>query len=413
MIINHNMNALNAHRNMMGNIATAGKSMEKLSSGLRINRAGDDAAGLAISEKMRGQIRGLDQASRNAQDGISLIQTAEGALSETHSILQRMRELSVQSANDTNVAVDRTAIQDEINSLTEEINRISGDTEFNTQKLLDGGFKGEFQIGANSNQTVKLDIGNMSAASLGLTTTNSLESKALALNSNLADGSYKISGTNLVDTNGNTVGTFNSGAKKIVVNGQDTVFTKAALADGAVLTVKGGIADIKNTMTGAAKKLSSGSYEISGTNVIKDGKLVGTFATGAKKLTIDGVGDVTEAELGFITDQMKDGVKFTINGSDVSTRELASGSIKTINSAIEQVSTQRSKLGAVQNRLEHTINNLNTSSENLTAAESRVRDVDMAKEMMAFSKNNILSQAAQAMLGQANQQPQGVLQLLR
>ncbi|WP_259679299.1 flagellin, partial [Clostridium chauvoei] len=278
---------------------------------------------------------------------------------------------------------------------------------------LDGGFKGEFQIGANSNQTVKLDIGNMSAASLGLTTTNSLESKALALNSNLADGSYKISGTNLVDTNGNTVGTFNSGAKKIVVNGQDTVFTKAALADGAVLTVKGGIADIKNTMTGAAKKLSSGSYEISGTNVIKDGKLVGTFATGAKKLTIDGVGDVTEAELGFITDQMKDGVKFTINGSDVSTRELASGSIKTINSAIEQVSTQRSKLGAVQNRLEHTINNLNTSSENLTAAESRVRDVDMAKEMMAFSKNNILSQAAQAMLGQANQQPQGVLQLLR
>ncbi|ATD54627.1 flagellin [Clostridium chauvoei] len=413
MIINHNMNALNAHRNMMGNIATAGKSMEKLSSGLRINRAGDDAAGLAISEKMRGQIRGLDQASRNAQDGISLIQTAEGALSETHSILQRMRELSVQSANDTNVAVDRTAIQDEINSLTEEINRISGDTEFNTQKLLDGGFKGEFQIGANSNQTVKLDIGNMSAASLGLTTTNSLESKALALNSNLADGSYKISGTNLVDTNGNTVGTFNSGAKKIVVNGQDTVFTKAALADGAVLTVKGGIADIKNTMTGAAKKLSSGSYEISGTNVIKDGKLIGTFDAGNKKLNIEGIGEVTEAELGFQTSKMLAGTKFTINGSDVSTRELASGSIKTINSAIEQVSTQRSKLGAVQNRLEHTINNLNTSSENLTAAESRVRDVDMAKEMMAFSKNNILSQAAQAMLGQANQQPQGVLQLLR
>ncbi|MBX7425527.1 flagellin [Clostridium chauvoei] len=413
MIINHNMNALNAHRNMMGNIATAGKSMEKLSSGLRINRAGDDAAGLAISEKMRGQIRGLDQASRNAQDGISLIQTAEGALAETHSILQRMRELSVQSANDTNVAVDRTAIQDEINSLTEEINRISGDTEFNTQKLLDGGFKGEFQIGANSNQTVKLDIGNMSAASLGLTTTNSLESKALALNSNLADGSYKISGTNLVDTNGNTVGTFNSGAKKIVVNGQDTVFTKAALADGAVLTVKGGIADIKNTMTGAAKKLSSGSYEISGTNVIKDGKLIGTFDAGNKKLNIEGIGEVTEAELGFQTSKMLAGTKFTINGSDVSTRELASGSIKTINSAIEQVSTQRSKLGAVQNRLEHTINNLNTSSENLTAAESRVRDVDMAKEMMAFSKNNILSQAAQAMLGQANQQPQGVLQLLR
>ncbi|ATD57694.1 flagellin [Clostridium chauvoei] len=413
MIINHNMNALNAHRNMMGNIATAGKSMEKLSSGLRINRAGDDAAGLAISEKMRGQIRGLDQASRNAQDGISLIQTAEGALAETHSILQRMRELSVQSANDTNVAVDRTAIQDEINSLTEEINRISGDTEFNTQKLLDGGFKGEFQIGANSNQTVKLDIGNMSAASLGLTTTNSLESKALTKDSNLADGTYKISGKNLVDTNGNSVGTFDAASKKITVNGKDTVFDKAALAENAVLTVKSGTAEIKNTMTGAATKLSSGNYEIKGTNVIKDGKLAGTFDAAKKKLTIDGVGDVSEAELGFQTSKMLDKVSFTINGSDVSTRELASGSIKTINSAIEQVSTQRSKLGAVQNRLEHTINNLNTSSENLTAAESRVRDVDMAKEMMAFSKNNILSQAAQAMLGQANQQPQGVLQLLR
>ena len=149
MIINHNMNALNAHRNMTGNTNSAGKAMEKLSSGLRINRAGDDAAGLAISEKMRGQIRGLDQASRNAQDGISLIQTAEGALNETHNILQRMRELSVQSANDTNITEDRAAIQEEINALTAEIDRISEQTEFNKQNLLNGSFKGQFQIGAN------------------------------------------------------------------------------------------------------------------------------------------------------------------------------------------------------------------------------------------------------------------------
>ena len=408
MIINHNMNALNAHRNMMGNIATAGKSMEKLSSGLRINRAGDDAAGLAISEKMRGQIRGLDQASRNAQDGISLIQTAEGALAETHSILQRMRELSVQSANDTNVQVDRTAIQDEINSLTQEINRISGDTEFNTQKLLDGGFKGEFQIGANSNQTVKLDIGSMSAESLGLTSTNSLEKIDLAKDSNLKDGTYTVKGANLVDVAGNTVGA--AAAEKLTINGKETTFVTSAIKDGAVITVKDGKADIKNAISGEAKNLAPGEYEVSGTNIIKDGKLVGTLGT--NKMTVNGK-DVTEADLGFKAGELKDKAKFTINGSDVSTRELASGSIKTINSAIEKVSTQRSKLGAVQNRLEHTINNLNTSSENLTAAESRVRDVDMAKEMMTFSKNNILSQAAQAMLGQANQQPQGVLQLLR
>ena len=272
MIINHNMNALNAHRNMTGNTTTAGKSMEKLSSGLRINRAGDDAAGLAISEKMRGQIRGLDQAGRNSQDSISLIQTAEGALNETHSILQRMRELAVQGANDTNVTVDRSAIKAEIDQLSSEITRISSQTEFNEQKLLDNTFAGkQFQVGANKGQTISLSINGMSATNLS------------------------VSGANIAVTN----------------------------------------------------------------------------------------------------------------------TTVANTSISNINKAIETVSTERSKLGALQNRLEHTINNLGTASENLTAAESRVRDVDMAKEMMTFSKNNILQQAAQAMLAQANQQPQGVLQLLR
>lgn len=278
MRIQHNIAALNTHRNLGANQASAAKNLEKLSSGFKINRAGDDAAGLAISEKMRGQISGLDMASKNAQDGISLIQTAEGALNETHSILQRMRELAVQSANDTNVTADRTALQEEVSALTEELDRISSDTQFNTQNLLDGSFTTKtFHIGANADQKIDLTIDDMSAKGLGITA-----------------------------------------------------------ASGA-----------------------------SGTSV--------------------NIGDQSGANT----------------------------AITTINTAIEKVSTQRSKLGAVQNRLEHTINNLGATSENLTAAESRIRDTDMAAEMMAFTKNNILSQAAQSMLAQANQQPQGVLQLLQ
>lgn len=412
MIINHNLSAMNAHRNMMINNTNSAKSMEKLSSGLRINRAGDDAAGLAISEKMRGQIRGLDQASRNSQDAISMIQTAEGGLNETHSILQRMRELAVQSANDTNVGADRGAIQDEMNQLSSEIDRISTTTEFNTQSLLNGGFDGTFQIGANETQTVNLKINKMDTASLGLTTTNSMESVTLATDSNLKDGVYTVgAGTtaNILDVKGNTVGT--TDGTKITVNGKDTTFATSKLGKGAILTVKDGKVDVKNTVTGEALKLAPGNYEIKGTNLIKDNKIVGAAAA-SSLVTTDGV-TVTEAELGFAAGKLTDKAKFTINGADVSTRANAEGSITTINSAIETVSKERSKLGAYQNRLEHTIANLNTSSENLQASESRVRDVDMANEIMNFSKQNILAQAAQAMLAQANQQPQGVLQLLR
>ncbi|GKV69406.1 flagellin [Sporosarcina sp. NCCP-2716] len=285
MIINHNIAALNTHRQLGANNTNASKNLEKLSSGLKINKAGDDAAGLAISEKMRGQIRGLDMAAKNSQDGISLIQTAEGALNETHAILQRMRELAVQSANDTNDdGTDRAAIQDEVNQLAKEITRISETTEFNGKTLMDGTFTSAsggsaltFQIGANTDQNVTLNISKMDAATL---------------------------------------------------------------------------------LVGS-----------------------GDSKTGA--------------------------------GIDVSNQGAANSAIETINDAIKTVATERSNLGAMQNRLEHTINNLGTSSENLTAAESRIRDVDMAKEMMSFTKNNILTQAAQAMLAQANQQPQGVLQLLR
>ncbi|MCY8198504.1 flagellin Hag [Bacillus subtilis] len=275
MRINHNIAALNTLNRLSSNNSASSKNMEKLSSGLRINRAGDDAAGLAISEKMRGQIRGLEMASKNSQDGISLIQTAEGALTETHAILQRMRELTVQAGNTgTQQPEDLGAIKDEMDALIEEVDGISNRTEFNGKKLLDGsnstdGFT--FQIGANAGQQLNLKIDSMSANALGIDTLD--------------------------------------------------------------------VTDFPNT----------------------------PFDT----------------------------------------------QLESIDTAINNVSKQRAKLGAVQNRLEHTINNLGASSENLTAAESRIRDVDMAKEMSEFTKNNILSQASQAMLAQANQQPQNVLQLLR
>ncbi len=281
MIINHNMMAMNTHRQMGINNANMAKSTEKLSSGLRINRAGDDAAGLSISEKMRGQIRGLDQASRNSQDGISMIQTAEGALNEVHSILQRMRELAVQATNDTNVTADRDAIGNELAELGKEITRIKDNTQFNEQNLLDatagdGAGLVTLQVGANESQTMELD------------------------------------------------------------------FTTAGI-------------DLSDVETN--------------------------------------VGALTNA-----------------NVTDAAT---ATALITTINTEIESVSAGRSLLGAYQNRLEHTIKNLDNASENLQASESRIRDVDMAKEIMSNSKNNILAQAAQAMLSQANQAPQGVLQLLR
>ncbi|KRV43302.1 flagellin Hag [Bacillus altitudinis] len=300
MRINHNIAALNTLNRLSANNGASQKNMEKLSSGLKINRAGDDAAGLAISEKMRGQIRGLEMASKNAQDGISLIQIAEGALTETHSILQRVRELVVQAGNTgTQDDTDLGAIQEEINNLVQEIgngsnkNGISDRTEFNGKKLLNGDFADgtatlTFQIGANKAQKLDVNIEAMSSDALGATD-----------------------------------------------------------ASGALVTGQA-VSDLDVTQ----------------------------FTAATPTLTFDQQLDIVDG-------------------------------------AIKQVSDQRSKLGAVQNRLEHTINNLGASGENLTAAESRIRDVDMAKEMSEFTKNNILSQASQAMLAQANQQPQNVLQLLR
>ncbi len=354
MIINHNISALNTHRQLSANNNAVQGSLEKLSSGLQINRAGDDAAGLAISEKMRGQIRGLDMAQKNAQDGISLIQTAEGALNETHEILQRMRELAVQASNDTNTESDRAELQKEANQLAEELTRIADNTEFNTQNLLDGKFEATFHIGANSNQNLKIDINAMGANALGVE--GALETVTLD-----ADDNFKIGGeifTGDVLKNGESV-------VAIEIDGEYYAVSDVVVDDPAVI-------DEDGTVTTPA-----------------------TFTTKA---------DAEELEL-------EDGQAF--GSIDISTQEAADAAITKFQAAIDNVSSERSKLGAVQNRLEHTINNLGASSENLTAAESRIRDVDMAKEMMEFTKNNILSQAAQAMLAQANQQPQGVLQLLR
>lgn len=271
MVVQHNLSAMNTNR-QMGTVSSAlQKSTEKLSSGYKINRAGDDAAGLSISEKMRSQIRGLNRASDNAEDGISLIQVAEGALNETHSILQRMNELATQAANDTNTTTDRNAIQKELTQLTSELDRIYSTTQFNTMNLLDGNFTGKnLQVGSLSGQVIGISINKMNASALSLTATD------VKVSSNIAAGK----------------------------------------------------------------------------------------------------------------------------------------SMSLIQAAIDTVSTERSKLGALQNRLEHTINNLDTTSENTQAAESRIRDTDMASEMVEYSKNNILSQAGQSMLAQANQSTQGVLSLL-
>ena len=291
MVVQHNMTAMNANRMLGVTTSAQAKSSEKLSSGYKINRAGDDAAGLTISEKMRSQIRGLNKASDNAQDGVSLIQVAEGALSETHSILQRMNELATQAANDTNTTADRNAIQSEINQLTSEIDRIQSTTQFNTMNLIDGSYTAKnLQVGSLSGQAILVSIENMNATSL----------------------------------------------------------------------------------------------------------------FGGSNSAVSSVSDVNTSNLGSYNNKLS-----------VSSFDNAGSAMKSIQSAIALVSNQRSNLGAVQNRLEHTIANLDNISENTQSAESRIRDTDMAEEMVNYSKNNILAQAGQSMLAQANQSTQGVLSLLQ
>ena len=452
MIINHNLPSMNTDRQLGINNFNTAKSLEKLSSGLRINRAGDDAAGLAISEKMRAQVRGLDQAGRNAQDGISLIQTAEGGLNETHSILQRMRELAVQSANDTNTGNDRSEMQKEVDQLATEVTRISTSTEFNTKKLLNGEM-GKVATGTGGNavlQTLQATGASLTSGSYVLTATAGTDTASFTSGAGAitaaalvtgdityaADtkyGSYELTTSSYVaGTSANftltgpdgttsvvsghalntdvTIGglTFDFSAKNVTGNGT-VKFDVSAVGFGMAVT-----GDATASVSGVNYKgetLNVGGFEFS----VK----TGAFATGATK-NVTVTDKAVKFHIGANADQNTNlavnnmsATALYVDSLNVSTQTGANAAITTIQTAIDTVSSERSKLGAMQNRLEHTIANLGTSSENMSAAESRVRDVDMAKEMMQFQKNNILSQAATAMLAQANQQPQGVLQLLR
>ncbi|WP_214801231.1 flagellin [Exiguobacterium sp. s194] len=375
MIINHNLNSMNAHRNMSFNTAQTGKAMEKLSSGLRINRAGDDAAGLAISEKMRGQIRGMDQAARNAQDGISLIQTAEGALNETHSIAQRMRELSVQSSNETNTSDDRAALDKEFQQLKSEVTRIADQTEFNTKKLLKGGLGATSTAGADlapASGMTNFNVGGSQVGTIAITSAAGTGA-AVDLTATFTDAAGNITTQTLADV------TVPTGANEANVNFDKLGFSFTANSS-----------------------LSAGSFDGSATSTITVTGSAAKFQIGANSnQTID------------LSIKNMDATALNIVSSDILTKESAQTAITSLDAAIKSVSDERANLGSVQNRLEHTINNLNVGAENLQAAESRIRDVDMAKEMMNFTKNNILNQAAQAMMSQSNQQPQAVLQLLR
>lgn len=395
MVVQHNLTAMNANRQLGVTSGAQAKSAEKLSSGYKINRAGDDAAGLKISEKMRSQIRGLDKASDNAQDGISLIQTAEGALNESHSILQRMNELAVQGANDTNQSIDRDAINQELDALTEELNRISETTQFNKQNLLDGNFKDKnLQVGANAKQKIAISIDCMNADALGL-------------------------GKETVKQGGNT-------PTKVVYNGMSFEY-KTSMTVGSN----------KTSAIAAFQKSISQKVGSAGNFIAQYDDTTGSIYY---KATIDGkekrFASATTAQKSYLADQkaivekaINDDFQKYVKTSKASATaggngeirnkarvddyEAANNTITYVQNAINTVSTQRSALGALQNRLEHTVANLDNVSENTQSAESRIRDTDMASEMVQYSKNNILAQAGQSMLAQANQSTQGVLSLLQ
>jgi flagellin len=371
--INQNIAAINSYRNLSNTQNDLSKSLEKLSSGFRINRAADDAAGLAISEGLRSQIGGLKVAVRNAQDGISVVQTAEGALTETHAILQRMRDLSVQSANDSNDTNSRAAINSEATALKAELTRIADKTTFNNVNVLDGSFAGkEFQVGYAAGDTIEVNItsGGTSAAK-----------------SSWANGGAVASAAAAVFTQGGVVTTtaaltVSTDAHNIAaqLNGDGNF---SAVFNATVDSETGGLVVTSKTGNAAAIAVTGG-LTAAGTNA----------AAGA------GSGGFSAIDLG-------------INGVDLTSKSGANAAIGSIDAAIKAVSTSRADLGALQNRFEHTIKNLNVSVENLSASESRIRDTDMASEMVNFTRAQILSQAGTAMLAQANQIPQSVLSLLR
>ncbi|AEX86188.1 flagellin/flagellar hook associated protein [Marinitoga piezophila KA3] len=395
MRIYHNMEALNAWRTLSNVKTNMGKSLEKLSSGLRINRAADDAAGLAISEKMRNQIKGLDTAVRNAQDAISMIQTAEGGLDEVHSILKRMRELAVQASTDTNTDADRVQLQNEFTELRDEINRIAKTTQFNTKNLLDGSLK------ATRNADAK--IVNPGSA-------------------HFAVGAYSSGITadaNFVMEVGQFTGNADSELEvriwRVDSNGKTMVTTKTVTAGSANVTVAGGTANVQITWdtTQIARIEDYGGTLATGTKV--DGGAVAVY--GKVSSDVDplnyhiGANEGQTITIGFESMKADDiGITTQIK---IDSQKDAEFAISAIDAAVYKVSAFRAKLGAAQNRLEHTIKNLGVASENLTAAESRIRDADVAKVMADYTRQQILLQSGTAMLSQANQLPQQALQLLR
>ncbi|MER2175142.1 MAG: flagellin [Carnobacterium sp.] len=395
MRINTNTAAMNTYSQLTSANASKSSSLAKLSSGLRINKAGDDAAGLAISEKMKNQISGMTQASRNAQDGISLIQTAEGALGETHSILNRMRDLTVQAKNGTNTDEDTNAIQKEMDSLSSEIGRIAKDTQFNSKSLLNGGTEGSsftFQIGANAGQEVKLEIKDMSTTGLGLSDSMTVAAKA-ALDLDVA-------------TKASTKATETKTTTEAAVTDATAAKTAAATALAAAPTDQTLIDANAAAITAEADAIALDAK--AGEEVTKSTDAL-TVATEFQTANASNTDLVSVSKLKVANEVDADG---NVVGNKLTDKDYDTV-IETIDSAIKSVSEERANLGATQNRLDHTVSNLATTKENLSEANSRITDVDMAEEMMSFTKSNILSQASTSMLAQANQMPQSVLSLLQ
>ncbi|MFD1706927.1 flagellin [Siminovitchia sediminis] len=371
MRINHNIAALNTHRQLNSAAAGQSKSMEKLSSGLRINRAGDDAAGLAISEKMRGQIRGLDMAAKNAQDGISLIQTAEGALNESHSILQRIRELAVQSANDTNTDSDRKELQAEVDQLVSELDRIGNTTEFNTKKLLDGS-----AVGVTEKVDGTANVNNNSSVKF---TTAALEAFNTAASTDATKSKYNGAITIVKVEDAAAIG--DNKFKAVLADGTE-VDIDGDNTDAAGIEVKDGQINFGTDFFTTAVSLAFDS------TTAKDDWKVGesiTFVLSQDVAASDKLEESIMLQIGanagqttFVSIKDMRAEALGVKDVDISSKLKAMNAVETVQQAIEKVSSQRSSLGANQNRLEHTINNLGTASENLTAAESRIRDVDYA-----------------------------------
>lgn len=395
MVVQHNLTAMNANRQLGITTGQQAKSSEKLSSGYRINRAGDDAAGLKISEKMRSQVRGLNKASSNAQDGISLIQTAEGALNEAHSILQRMNELAVQGANDTNQSIDRDAINQELDALTEELDRISQTTQFNKQNLLDGNFKDKnLQVGANAKQKISISIDSMNAESLGLGKETVKQGGNTPTKVVYGNMSFKYEAKSDVSKNMKSIRTCLSKKISNLVKTSTNFLAQYDDTTGSVY--------YKATIDGKEKRFAKASDAFK--SYVADQKKIADKAItdDFQKYVQTSASDATAATEGEIR-----------NKARVDDYTAANNTITAVQDAINKVSTQRSALGALQNRLEHTVANLDNVAENTQSAESRIRDTDMASEMVEYSKNNILAQAGQSMLAQANQSTQGVLSLLQ